>query len=616
MASPTIVEPVESVTTEANPSRLDVVMGILSVLLVGGFFIDLWAHSHGRVDESFFTPWHAILYAAAGLFGGVLLALTLSRRREVATIREAVPQGYEYSLLGAGLFLVAGLGDLVWHELFGIEENVDALLSPTHLALATSGVMMVFGPVRSAWRKGAPSAFPRWLPWVAAMTMGLAIISAFTEYAHPGIDTWPEAIENLDTARSDLVMVSIDGNHQTRIPIDGSDQVWMPDFAPDGHLLATIVADDTGRLVVMGRDGSGQRVLYEGPGIFQHGDWSPDGSQIAFTADVDFNPEIFLIPSEGGEPTRLTDDPAVDWGPDWSPDGSEIVFASDRDGDPDLYVMDSSGATLRQLTDLPGAEGGATFSPDGGWIAFETDGAGNPDIALIRPDGSGQITLTSDEAFDAGPAWSPDGTRIVFASDRTGEWELHVMNADGSEAAENLTRNPGGQDGWAGSSWSSDGLIASNVSGHTPFWAEPYVREALGVTALLIQAALLSGFVLLVLRHGPIPIGSLTVLVGVSGALMTVISDNYWYIVVAVVAGLGGDVLAAIVKPSLERTWTIRVVAFLVPAIWYATYLLALGVWGDGIGWSMHMMLGTPLLAGAVGLLLSFIAFPRMPRSA
>ena len=108
MASPTIVEPVESVTTEANPSRLDVVIGILSVLLVGGFFMGLWANSHGRVDESFFTPWHAILYAAAGLFGGVLLALTLSRRREVATIREAVPQGYEYSLLGAGLFLVAG----------------------------------------------------------------------------------------------------------------------------------------------------------------------------------------------------------------------------------------------------------------------------------------------------------------------------------------------------------------------------------------------------------------------------------------------------------------------------------------------------------------------------
>lgn len=72
-----------TMTAEPNPSRLDVMMGILSVLLVGGFFIDLWAHSHGRVDDSFFTPWHGLLYASAGLFGGVLLGIALRARRAV-----------------------------------------------------------------------------------------------------------------------------------------------------------------------------------------------------------------------------------------------------------------------------------------------------------------------------------------------------------------------------------------------------------------------------------------------------------------------------------------------------------------------------------------------------
>jgi TolB protein len=614
MSAPTIVGASESVAAEPNPSRLDVVMGILSVLLVGGFFIDLWAHAHGRVDESFFTPWHAILYASAGLFGGVLLALTLRDREAGVSLRDAVPAGYEWSLLGAGLFLVAGLGDLVWHSVFGIEESVDALLSPTHLALATSGMMMVFGPVRSAWAKGAPTTFPRWLPWVFSMAMGLGILAAFTEYAHTAIDTWPEAVVSFDAARSDLLVVSVDGA-QTRIPIDGSDQVWMPDFAPDGRVVASVVSGETGRLVVMNADGTDPAVLYEGAGIFHHADWSPDGSRIAFTAEGDGNPEIYVIPVEGGEPVRLTHDDAVDWGPTWSPDGSQIVFTSNRDGDPDLYVMQSNGDDPAQLFDAPGNQVGPEYSPDGGWIAFETDEGGNADIALIRPDGTGKVTVTTDEAADAALAWSPDGSRIAFASDRTGEWDLYVMEADGS-GVENLTRNPGGQDGWAGTSWSPDGrVIATNESGHTPFWAEPYVREALGVTALLIQGALIAGFVLLILRHGELPIGSMTVLVGASGALMTVISDNYWYIVVAVVAGMAGDLIAALARPSARRPGSIRLVAFLVPAVWYALYLLALGVWGDGIGWSVHMTVGGPLLAGAAGLLLSFLAFPGSTRS-
>jgi hypothetical protein len=599
-----------TVTTEPNPSRLDVVMGVLSVLLVGGFFVDLWAHSHGRVDESFFTPWHGILYLAAGLFGGVLLALTLRNRRNGASIARASPRGYDLALLGAGLFLAAGLADMVWHGIYGIEEDIEALLSPTHLALAASGIMMVFGPVRSAWLKGPPVAFPRWLPWVAGLTMGLAILFAFTQYANSAIDTWPEQPEAISANRSDLLIVSADGRQQTRVPVEGSEQVWMPDFSADGRIVVGVISEDVTRLVVMDADGSNQRVIHEGEGRFPHADWSPDGTMIAFNAEIDGSPEIFVVAAEGGEPTRLTEDPAFDWGPAWSPDGAEIVFTSNRDGDSDLYLMAATGGEPRQLTDLPGSEAGASFSPDGRWIVFDTTDSGDADIALIRPDGSGMVTLTSDDAFDSAPAWSPDGSRISFASDRGGEVDLYVMATDGS-AVRNLTEDPSGHEGWAGSSWSPDGsLLATNTSGHLPFWAEPFVREALGVSALLIQATLLAGFLLLILRHGPIPVGSVTFIVGVSGSIMTVISDNYWYIVVAFAAGVIGDLIVVLLRPSTDRTLALRFAGFLIPAIWYAAYLLALGVWGDGIGWSVHMTVGAPFLAGAAGLLLTFLAFP------
>lgn len=602
--------PVEHAPEERNPSRLDVVTGVLSVLLVGGFFVDLWAHSHGRVDESFFTPWHAILYASAGLFGGVLLGVALRGRRRGAPIRSALPPGYGLSLIGAGLFLAAGLGDLVWHEMFGIEESVDALLSPTHLALAASGFLMVFGPVRSAWFKGAPTSFPGWLPWVAGMTMGLSILGAFTEYAHPAIDAWPEALEKVDADRSDLLFVSPETGHQIRVPLDDTDQAWMPDFAPDGRMVASIVIDDNGQLVTMDEHGVVQQVLHQGSELFHHADWSYDGAEIAYTADVDGNPEIFLIPAEGGDPTRLTDDPAVDWGPSVSPDGLMVVFISDRDGDPDLYLVPSVGGTPQRLTDLDGFEGSPAYSPDGEWIAFETDASGNADIALIRPDGTGLVTITDDQGWDIGPAWSPDGSRIAFTSDRTGDSEIFVMNRDGSDVR-NLTRNPGGNDGWAGVSWSPDAqLVAGNVSGHTPFWADPFVREAMGVAALLVQAGLIAGFLLMALRHGPLPIGSLTVLIGVSGSLMTVISDQYRYIAVALAAGVAGDLVFLLLKPSPRRPPPLRAASMLVPAIWYSLYLTSLAVWGDGLGWSIHMILGAPLLAAIVGLLLSLLAFP------
>src|SRR6266536_4660294 len=40
---------------------------ITSAWLVGGGYLDGWAHSHGKVDQSFFTPGTPLLYAGYGL---------------------------------------------------------------------------------------------------------------------------------------------------------------------------------------------------------------------------------------------------------------------------------------------------------------------------------------------------------------------------------------------------------------------------------------------------------------------------------------------------------------------------------------------------------------------
>lgn len=97
-----------------------------------------------------------------------------------------MPAGYEWSLVGAGLFALGGLSDLAWHTRFGIEVSVEALLSPPHLLLALGAGLMVAGPVRAALARGDTRA-----PWpaLAALALLLSLLTFFTAYVNPLAET-------------------------------------------------------------------------------------------------------------------------------------------------------------------------------------------------------------------------------------------------------------------------------------------------------------------------------------------------------------------------------------------------------------------------------------------
>src|SRR5712691_5629716 len=83
--------------------------------LLGGLYLDGWAHNHGLVDKTFFTPWHALLYSGYGATAVFLLVtLVVNQVRGYRGLR-AIPRGYELSVLGLPLFIAAGVGDLIWH---------------------------------------------------------------------------------------------------------------------------------------------------------------------------------------------------------------------------------------------------------------------------------------------------------------------------------------------------------------------------------------------------------------------------------------------------------------------------------------------------------------------
>lgn len=150
--------------------------------IVAGAYTDLWAHSHGKVDTSFFTPYHALLYS--GLFVAIMLIGIVSTRNVLNGYHwmNAAPAGYATALLGAALFAFGGAGDLVWHTLLGIEVNIDALLSPPHLMIGLGAFMLVTGPFVAEWARPGQRA-P--LPGLLSALYALAIINFFTNYVHP-----------------------------------------------------------------------------------------------------------------------------------------------------------------------------------------------------------------------------------------------------------------------------------------------------------------------------------------------------------------------------------------------------------------------------------------------
>ncbi len=166
--------------------RFDWAMAILSAVFVGGLFLDGWAHTHGRVDQSFFTPWHAVFYAGYAMTASALVASLLSNHARGCPWQLALPVGYGLSVLGALIFAVGGMTDLIWHTIFGIEAGVEALLSPTHLVLALGLGLIASGPVRAAWRRSEPvSGWATQGPMLLALTSTLSVLTFFTEYAHP-----------------------------------------------------------------------------------------------------------------------------------------------------------------------------------------------------------------------------------------------------------------------------------------------------------------------------------------------------------------------------------------------------------------------------------------------
>ena len=330
------------------------------------------------------------------------------------------------------------------------------------------------------------------------------------------------AFTRMTAAGCEIRMVSsLGGAERSLTPCGDRDYIHLA-WSPDGRWLARARRDSRSQLSLelISPETLEQRTLTHPPQDIL-GDsspaFSPDGRSVAFSRNISGGVgDIFRVPIDGGEPTRLTFDNRDTIGLDWSSDGRSIVFSSSRAGIYSLWRVPASGgepvwvaggglklkhpATARakniiafeswlyevNLWRLPAEKNGSAparltsttdewnfqprFSPDGHRIAFVSTRSGSEEIWVIGAGGESPTQLTSLEgARLETPVWSPDGTQILFSARREGIAQLYSVDAAGgvtkpwtSEKTDSVAP-----------AWSADGksvYFASRRSGSWQLW--------------------------------------------------------------------------------------------------------------------------------------------------
>ena len=171
-------------------------------------------------------------------------------------------------------------------------------------------------------------------------------------------------------------------------------------------------------------DGSINKMNIEGRHYTcQHTAWSPDDSKIAFRVGTAYPTtfDLYVIPSTGGLPDRLTYMYGFPGCLSWSPDGNHILFAFRKSlftQNEDVYLVPSTvGSTVKIVSsdDFPGYSS-ACLSPNGERIAFNSSDPCwlNYNIYIMELS-SGNIRQLTFGNKDHRPAWSPDGKWIAFS---------------------------------------------------------------------------------------------------------------------------------------------------------------------------------------------------------
>ncbi len=201
---------------------------------------------------------------------------------------------------------------------------------------------------------------------------------------------------------------------------------------------------------VSAQGGVARKLTNDADGYEMFARFSPDGKQIAFTAQYDGNTEVYLMPATGGEPLRLTytatlgrDDISDRMGPNnitltWK-NNEQIVFRSRMTSFNDfkgrLYLASVKGGLPEEIP-LP-VGGFCSYSPDKSKLAYNRvfrefrtwkyyEGGMADDIWVYDFKTKKIENISNNPHQDICPMWS--GNDIYFLSDRDRTMNLFCYN--------------------------------------------------------------------------------------------------------------------------------------------------------------------------------------------
>jgi Tol biopolymer transport system component len=274
------------------------------------------------------------------------------------------------------------------------------------------------------------------------------------------------------------IVPAVGGPERKLLTFSGSGgyfEVTSLDWSPDGKYL--VYGDHTSgqfdSLFLVNLDNpNDKRPLTTPPHQTEDGDprFSPDGQSVAFVRTYGRG-DVFLVPTSGGEPRRLTFEDAMINGLDWTPDGAYVTFSSESDYPNDrgvgLWKVLASGGRPEPLSLSAGVDYDHSLSRDGRRLVYTAYEHNTNIWQYERREPTGQSPppkkLIASEGENISPQFSPDGKRVAFVSTRSGNGEIWISNSDGSNPRQ-LTFV--GRGGACCPRWSPDGR---EIAFQTPF---------------------------------------------------------------------------------------------------------------------------------------------------
>lgn len=293
---------------------------------------------------------------------------------------------------------------------------------------------------------------------------------------------WAVAVGTAAILGSLGVMAAAGQADTTRRPSESvtDDSTW----APTGQLLYS-----RDQLYVADAEGTGEQPLLDepaAPGASLHGDWSPDGTQVAFEIQGD-DVSVWTVNADGTSPqlrAACTQDPCLQMAePSWSPDGKQLVVVQ-YDANPDgtwgpswLVVVDLATGDTRRLARTPDDQAFyfPRWSNDGRRIVVEVDyytdnsqsEATGTAVAVVSAHASPKQrvrVVTSPDMLANHPDWHPSKNLIVFSTNdpilfsaSSDPSNVFVMRPDGQGMRQLTTSSTDGRLRYGTPTWSPDG---------------------------------------------------------------------------------------------------------------------------------------------------------------